>query len=201
MTDAADPNAIECAVACTDLDGDGYNIDGGTCGPIDCNDSDPAVNPGAEERCSDGIDNNCNGLTDTADMNAVNCPLNCIDSDGDGDGYSIEGGSCGAMNCNDDNDAVNPGALEICGDGIDNNCDNRADSADNVCQDNTPVDDDHDEMPWWRKRHKDRDHHHGSKGRDRNHRNDDDDDENESRRGDRDDKRGSHRRSREHDDD
>lgn len=31
---------------CTDLDGDGYAIEGGTCGPPDCNDDDPTVNPG-----------------------------------------------------------------------------------------------------------------------------------------------------------
>ncbi len=116
-----------CAIApvCTDLDGDTYYADGGSCGPMDCDDSDASINPGAEEYCSDGIDNNCNGLIDTADMNAVACPLDCTDLDGDG--YSIEGGACGALDCDDSNGSVNPAALEICGDGIDNNCNNLSD--------------------------------------------------------------------------
>jgi hypothetical protein len=59
-----------------DGDGDGYGdgdpetgcpsehratIDG------DCDDSDPAVNPGAIEYCADGVDQDCNGLTDIDD--------------------------------------------------------------------------------------------------------------------------------------
>ena len=159
LTDASDPNALGCPVSCTDQDGDGYSADGGSCGPIDCNDLDQNINPGAEETCSDGIDNNCNGNIDSADMNAVGCPLTCTDMDGDG--ASIEGGACGAMDCDDNNDAVNPSALEICDDGIDNNCNNRADAQDAVCQstdtggDNTGGDSGgEDSQPWWRNRGK-----------------------------------------------
>jgi len=49
--------------SCTDFDTDGYNTTtGGICGVIaDCNDTNTAVNPGATEVCTDGIDNNCNG--------------------------------------------------------------------------------------------------------------------------------------------
>ena len=52
---------------CRDNDRDGFSPDGGPCGPVDCNDNNPAVNPGAVERCGDGIDNDCNGQTDSAD--------------------------------------------------------------------------------------------------------------------------------------
>ena len=155
LTDAADSNAVNCPVNCTDADGDGYSIEGGACGPIDCNDADSSVNPGAQEACSDGVDNNCNGQTDTADMNAVGCPLTCTDADGDG--YSIEGGSCGAIDCDDSNPDINPGALEVCDDGIDNNCDGRGDANDAVCQSgdtggNTGGDTGSSDQPWWRNR-------------------------------------------------
>ena len=49
----------------SDVDGDGYAPN--PCGfglPGDCDDTDPAVNPGAEEVCGDGIDNNCDGVVD-----------------------------------------------------------------------------------------------------------------------------------------
>ena len=35
----------------------------------DCDDTDPDVNPGAEEVCDAGLDNDCNGLADKADPN------------------------------------------------------------------------------------------------------------------------------------
>jgi len=149
LVDSADPNAVGCSVACTDLDGDGYAIEGGACGAVDCDDTDAATNPGAVEICSDAVDNNCNGLSDTADPNAVGCPLDCTDNDGDG--YSIEGGSCGAVDCDDSNAEVNPGALELCGDGSDNNCNGLVDSLDGVCQ-STDGAESACETPWWRSR-------------------------------------------------
>jgi sugar lactone lactonase YvrE len=41
----------------------------------DCNDANAAVHPGATEICTDSIDNNCNGLVDSADT--VPCPGGC----------------------------------------------------------------------------------------------------------------------------
>lgn len=41
---------------------------------MDCNDADVAVNPSAAENCTDGVDNDCDGLIDDADPDAVGCP-------------------------------------------------------------------------------------------------------------------------------
>jgi len=50
---------------CTDSDSDGYNIEGGACGQVDCNDNNVNVNPGATEICN-GVDDNCvNGIDET----------------------------------------------------------------------------------------------------------------------------------------
>lgn len=58
---------------CTDADNDGYVADTDCGGQYDCDDSNAAVNPGAQEgpagsaTCSDGLDNDCDGLIDEAD--------------------------------------------------------------------------------------------------------------------------------------
>ena len=55
------------STACTDNDQDMFSPEGGVCGPIDCNDYDASINPGAIEACGDHIDNDCNGDTDKKD--------------------------------------------------------------------------------------------------------------------------------------
>jgi hypothetical protein len=119
------------APTCTDNDLDSYSVEGGMCGLIDCNDNDAAINPGATELCSDGIDNNCNMLVDTLDATALDCPVACTDTDNDM--FSPDGGACGMLDCNDNNAAINPGAIEICDDNIDNNCNDMIDTAEPSC--------------------------------------------------------------------
>lgn len=121
-----------------DADGDGYgdvndpgsNVCYGTPGYGwygDCDDSDPLINPYALEDCFNGIDNNCNGIIDDGIFTTLYADT---DNDGYGDsnngiyacvgteGYSINGGDC-----NDNDASVYPGATEICGNGVDENCD------------------------------------------------------------------------------
>ena len=60
------------------------------------------------------------------------CPGSAC-TDKDGDGFATEGGSCGAVDCDDNNAGINPGVAEICDDGTDNDCDNNTDCDDNEC--------------------------------------------------------------------
>ena len=70
-------------------------------------------NPNLGE-CDDGIDNDNDGLSDCQDTDCNGSPV-CMDADNDG--YSA------VEDCNDYNNAINPGASEIADDGIDQDCD------------------------------------------------------------------------------
>jgi hypothetical protein len=67
----SDAGTGDDAFVCPDLDDDGYRDM--ACGGLDCDDGDPLVNPDGVEgvypdpTCSDGKDNDCDGLTDYAD--------------------------------------------------------------------------------------------------------------------------------------
>lgn len=54
------PGAKSAAWA-ADLDGDGWDT---TSSPEDCDDTDQAVNPGAEERTDNGVDDDCDGSSE-----------------------------------------------------------------------------------------------------------------------------------------
>jgi len=100
-----------------DGDGDGFGPD------VDCDDTDANVFPGAVEIPYDGIDQDCSG----ADLTDV-----------DGDGYDASGIAVFAaasdvstssshevaVDCDDSNPDIHPGATEI-SDGLDNNCDGK----------------------------------------------------------------------------
>ena len=99
----------------------------------DCDDSNSAIHPGAEEVC-DGADNNCDNITDPPGIVGTQKYY----TDGDGDGYSkglVSALLCGPTtehptqitgDCDDNDDKVFPGAPETC-DGKDNDCDNTTD--------------------------------------------------------------------------
>jgi hypothetical protein len=54
--------ADNSCITCIDSDSDGYNITGGLCGQVDCNDTNSNINPDAEEIFGNDIDENCDGI-------------------------------------------------------------------------------------------------------------------------------------------
>jgi len=185
------------ALACTDADGDGFALEGGGCGAVDCDDGNPDIHPGAAEVCDNGIDDDCDGLVDAEDEGCTctdsdgglnydvagtvvgvgttglpqtkydvcetgaregyvreyycngttpwpklySCTYGCVAgacsppvcTDADGDGFALEGGDCGAVDCDDGNPDVYPGAAEVCDNGIDDDCDALTDGSDPAC--------------------------------------------------------------------
>ncbi len=122
-----------------DTDGDGYGVeppvssctalDGYVAIVGDCQDDDPAVYPGSEERCN-SADDDCDGEVDEGVTTAY-----YLDADGDGYGLADdvleacdlpEGRADLPGDCDDTEPAANPGATETC-DGIDNDCDGDVD--------------------------------------------------------------------------
>jgi len=126
----------------TDMDGSNSSVD--------CDDNNPAIFPGNPEVC-DGLDNNCDGMIDEGVMMTFY-------PDNDLDGYGVNAGAIAGCNlpagfatnnldCDDNNAAINPGAIEIPNNNIDDNCDGAFDVIDNDmdgfsnsddCDDNNP---------------------------------------------------------------
>lgn len=87
-----------------DNDGDGFDT------TQDCDDTDPAVNPGATENVSNGRDDDCDGAVDEG-----------AELDGDGDGHSA------TTDCDDTDATIHPGAQEANGNNKDDDCDGLVD--------------------------------------------------------------------------
>ncbi|GMV39564.1 MAG: hypothetical protein AMXMBFR64_12800 [Myxococcales bacterium] len=140
---AADP---ACIAFFKDGDGDKYGTGSSKClckadgqwsaiTDGDCNDADPAVNPGAPELCGNLKDDDCDGLTD--EEGATGCQSWLKDADQDGYGvtadskclcaptapYSVKVGG----DCDDGDPAVKPSAKESCN-AVDDDCDGTVDN-------------------------------------------------------------------------
>ena len=98
----------------------------GACVPDACNASCPP-NCNATQDPDCGTTGCCgDGVCDSSETNSTcvsDCPLSCLDSDSDGYGNPASAlCNFSLLDCDNNNNFVNPGATEIC-DGIDNNCD------------------------------------------------------------------------------
>lgn len=100
--DDVDQDCDGADAECEDRDGDGYR----TCsaadapGTCDCEDAIAEVNPGAEEQCRDGVDQDCDGRDGLCDQ--------------DGDGFVSDRDVGGSPDCDDTDADVHPGAVEVC---------------------------------------------------------------------------------------
>jgi hypothetical protein len=113
---------------CSDGDEDGYDAFHAVDCPTgdDCDDSDPDVNPGAEETC-DGVDNNCVDGIDEEPLASASC-----DNGDFCDGVEY----CDAASCQ-------AGTPVDCDDGnacTDDSCDEGGDSCENQCNATDPAD-------------------------------------------------------------
>src|SRR5215212_6614829 len=79
----------------------------------------------AAETCTDSIDNNCNGMIDEK-------------TDSDGDGWATCDANGASLDCCDSHECgtpamVNPGAYDMAGDSVDNDCDGTIDNELGFC--------------------------------------------------------------------
>ncbi len=131
-----------------DADSDGYGVStvaattcvaasGTVANSTDCDDGDSAVNPAATEVCN-GIDDDCDTDIDDDDTSLDTGTASTFYTDADTDGYGDDsspvlacslpsGASTDNTDCDDTEITVNPGATEVCSDGLDNNCDSLPD--------------------------------------------------------------------------
>ncbi|MFM7200230.1 MAG: putative metal-binding motif-containing protein [Myxococcota bacterium] len=145
--DDADPSVSGQSPSYADSDGDGFGDpavtqlrcqrpEGYVASAGDCNDQAASIHPDADETCN-GIDDDCNDLTDDEDPGILGQTTWYADADGDGDGSTgsfvacqrPEGYVATSSDCDDANPSISTSASEVC-DGIDNDCDQKIDDAD-----------------------------------------------------------------------
>ncbi|MCP4806483.1 MAG: hypothetical protein GY884_14170 [Proteobacteria bacterium] len=117
-----------------DADGDGF--DAAEMGGDDCDDADPGVSPDQAEVCdADGVDEDCDGLVNEDDPDARDWRTWYEDLDGDGHGTEAgelvacsppEGYAEASDDCDDTKASVSPSAEEVCGNGLDDDCNEEA---------------------------------------------------------------------------
>jgi hypothetical protein len=128
-----------CSYSWIDNDHDGHVYIG--CGGDDCNDLNPVVYSGHKEVCNDGVDNDCNGLTDCLDTRCKGLPdCGCTpDPAGENCSNSKDDDCNGLVDCDDPKciGTTGCGCLSSesgkCDDGVDNDCDSMFDCEDPDC--------------------------------------------------------------------
>jgi hypothetical protein len=137
-----DQDGLNCSQFYEDLDGDGFGNNKSKCmchsvgkysaaSPGDCDDNNILINPGINEICGNFIDDDCDGNQN--DPGAQGCTAYYFDADKDGFGVTEDmqcvctpyGNYTAKLSgdCNDSAWGSNPKAFEVCGDGLDNDCD------------------------------------------------------------------------------
>jgi len=124
------PNQLECTPlsTCKDEDEDGYgNPASEQCkySELDCNDNNPAINPGATETCSNNLDDDCDGKTDCLGEGDSDCDCGegpCVPYICTSLGYECgtwDDGCDGTINCGSCETGENCNNEGVCEEGYD----------------------------------------------------------------------------------
>ncbi|TKD03209.1 MopE-related protein [Polyangium fumosum] len=128
-----------CQHSPRDDDGDGFPPLG--CSGTDCNDLNPKVFPGSPENCTDGADNDCNGVADCSDPACKLAPTcGCVPKPGGESCANGEDDDCDTIVDCFDSDCVGtpacgckPSESLDCDNGFDDDCDGSIDCNDPDC--------------------------------------------------------------------
>jgi hypothetical protein len=155
VADDADPSVSRATYGLfyADTDGDAYGDaasntsacdapSGYSAYSTDCDDTVPAIHPGATEVCDGTTDEDCDGLVDDDDPGVSSATFSVWNLDADGDGYggATTVSACAApspayvadaSDCDDASAAIHPRGAEVCDAAdTDEDCDGLADDAD-----------------------------------------------------------------------